>query len=365
MSSLGIAVVGLGAMGAAHARRLAAGQVPGAHLAAVVERSPERRAPFAVPGFAALDGLLDAGVAEAALVATPHRDHPRSGAAAIAAGLHVLVEKPLAPTVAEAEALVDAARRARPGQVCAVGFNQRSDPRHLALRALLRSGACGRVQRIAWTVTDWFRTDAYYASAPWRGTWAGEGGGLLINQCPHQLDLWCWLFGRPDRVQASVACGRWHGIEVEDEVVAILSHRDGPLGTFTASTGEAPGLNRLEIACDRGLVVLDAAGVQWRRTPSLAALRRDSREAMPQVAAEVVTVAPPAPDFAQHAALLADFAAAIREGREPLAPLREGLASLELANAVLAAGVLDRSVELPLDPALPAEAMERLTPALL
>lgn len=365
MSAVGIAVVGLGAMGAAHARRLAEGRVPGARLAAVVDRSAERRAAFAAPGFAELDALLAAGVAEAVVVATPHRDHPRSGAAVIAAGFHLLIEKPLAPTVAEAEALVAAARRARPGQVCAVGFNQRSDPRHRALRDLLRSGACGAVQRIAWTVTDWFRTDAYYASAPWRGTWAGEGGGLLINQCPHQLDLWCWLFGRPDRVQASAAFGRWHGIEVEDEVTAILSYRDGPLGTFTASTGEAPGLNRLEVACDRGLVTLDQAGVHWRRTASVAGLRRDSREMMPRVAEEAVVVAPPAPGFEQYDVQFADFAAAIHDGREPLAPLHAGLESLELANAMLAAAVLDRSVTLPLDPALATEAMERLQPALV
>ena len=360
---VGIAVLGLGAMGIGHARRLAAGLVDGARLAAVVDRNPDRRAAFAVPGFADLDQLFAAAAAEAVLVATPHRDHVASGIAVIDADWHLLMEKPLAPTVAEAQTLLAAARRRRAGQVLAIGLNQRSDPRHRALRDLLRSGVCGAVQRIAWCATDWFRTGAYFASAPWRGTWQGEGGGLLINQCPHQLDLWCWLFGLPERVTADLACGRWHAIEVEDEVAAILSHAGGPIGTFTASTGEMPGINRLEIACDRGLVTLDDSGLRWARTPSARSIRDHCPDPMPCIAGEMVLVAPAAPGFDQHAALQADFAHAIRSGGEPLAPLADGLASLALANAILAAGVLGRSIRLPLDPDLLAEAMRALAAA--
>lgn len=359
MNPVRIAVLGLGAMGAAHAGRLAEGRVPGAVLAAVVDRSSQRRAAHAVPGYADLPGLVAAQVADAVVIASPHRDHPASGSAAIAAGLHVYVEKPLAATAAEARPLVAAARRRRPGQVCAVGFNQRTDPGVQALRALLADGAAGRVQRIAWTVSGSFRSDAYFASGAWRGTWAGEGGGLLINQCAHHLDLWCWLFGPPARVRAAAGFGRWHAIEVEDEVAAVLHQPDGTLGTFAASTGEVPGVDRLEVACDRGLLTLDGTGLRWRRTASAAELRRTSPVPMPRPPVEDLELVA-AGTHDQHLAALADFAAAIREGREPLAPLADGLASLELSDAILAAAVLDRTVAVPADTTLLADARERL-----
>jgi predicted dehydrogenase len=131
-------------------------------------------------------------------------------------------------------------------------FNQRTDPFFLKLRQLVKSGELGAIRRVGWTITNWFRTEAYYQSSDWRATWAGEGGGVLLNQCPHNLDLFQWIFGMPATVRASCHFGRYHDIEVEDDVTAYLEYSDGMTAVFTASTGEAPGTNRLEVAAELG-----------------------------------------------------------------------------------------------------------------
>lgn len=158
--------------------------------------------------------------------------------------------------------------------VFAAMFNQRTDPKYVRLKRMMEDGSLGRIQRINWIVTEWFRTDEYYAAGGWRASWAGEGGGVLLNQCPHQLDLWQWLFGMPDTVQARCRFGHWHDIEVEDDVTAILEYNNGATGVFIASTGEAPGTNRLEIAADRGRVIvgrgaLNSSATKFRR-PNIA-----------------------------------------------------------------------------------------------
>ncbi|HEX6765896.1 MAG TPA: Gfo/Idh/MocA family oxidoreductase, partial [Polyangiaceae bacterium] len=225
----------------------------------------------------------------------------------------------------------------------------RADPRFLLLKKLLEDGTLGRVQRIAWTVTDCFRSEAYYRSAEWRGSFRGEGGGLLVNQCSHQLDLWQWLFGMPVRVRAFLGLGRFHSIEVEDEASAFLEYADGATGVFVASTGEAPGTNRLEVAGERAKVVVEGDAVElWRnRVSTPDRIRSESaREKGPTVDHERIVLPVGGLDGAR---LLQNFVRAIR-GHEPLlAPAAEGLASVELATALLEAGLTGRTVELPLE----------------
>lgn len=343
-----MAVIGLGSMGSSHARQIAEGRVPGAVLAAVCDRDAQRFAPFpGVRSFTDRGALLRARVADAVVVATPHPDHVSAARAALRAGLHILVEKPLAAHVADAQRLVSDA--AGTDRVFAMMFNQRTDPRYRHLRDLLARGALGTIQRIQWTITDWFRTDAYYASSPWRATWAGEGGGVLLNQAPHNLDLWQWLFGMPARVHAFCGWGRYHRIQVEDEVTAHLSYSNGATGVFVTSTGEAPGLNRLEVVGDRGRATVEGAGVTLHRNLTPATLfMRESRErfAQPAVERQDWTFA----DFGgQHVDILRNFVAAIQGAAPLLAPGGEGVRSLELANAMVLSAWEGRTITLPLD----------------
>ena len=351
MDKVRFGVVGLGNMGSVHAAQLRSGAIVGAELGAVCDEDPARLASFA-PELCFTDGgaLLQSGRVDAVLVATPHYSHVPIGIAALEAGLHLLVEKPVAVHKADAERLL-AAAAARPAQVFGAMFNQRTDPRYRRLRALLESGELGSVRRIAWTVTDWFRTHAYYASGGWRASWAGEGGGVLLNQCPHNLDLWWWLFGAPARVRAFCALGRHHPIEVEDEVSAFLEYDDGATGTFITSTGEAPGTNRLEVAAERGRVVLENGEfTYWRNAQGSTEFSRTTPHAFARPEAwEVRLPANKDGVGGQHNEILANFAATILRGTPLLAPGAEGIHSVELANAMLLSSFRQETIRLPLD----------------
>ncbi len=350
-----IAIIGLGSMGSAHARAFQEGRIPGARLAAVCDADPARSAAFpGIPAFTDHRDLVAARAADAVVIATPHPFHAQIGVDTLDGGIHTLVEKPLAVHVADARRLVEAHER-RPDLAFALMVNQRTDPRYRTLKRLLADGELGPVHRISWTITDWFRTDAYYRSGGWRATWAGEGGGVLVNQCPHQLDLWCWLFGRPDRVRAHCALGRWHDIEVEDACTAFLEQPGGATGVFITTTGEAPGTNRLEVATDRGRVVVDDDGIVWHRTERgvIETLRKAPG---PFDAPAVEEVRIPVQGWGgQHEEILANFVAAIRRGEPLIGPGEDGLAAVEMGNAMLLSSLWDRTLSLPLDPG-PVEA---------
>ena len=250
MKTVRLGLIGYGKMGAVHAGLILAGKVPELELTAVAESAPGRLDALAGPSkFSEPAELLASGLVDAVLIATPHPTHVPLGLAALRAGLHVLVEKPLAVHKADAQRLVAAGRR-RPRQVFGEVFNQRTDPFFRKIRELVRGGEMGTVRRINWTITNWFRPEAYYRSSGWRATWAGEGGGVLLNQSVHNLDLFQWIFGWPRRVRAHCQFGRYHDIEVEDDVTAHLAYPDGLRAAFITSTGEAPGTNRLEVAAD-------------------------------------------------------------------------------------------------------------------
>ncbi|HEX2672429.1 MAG TPA: Gfo/Idh/MocA family oxidoreductase [Polyangiaceae bacterium] len=360
--SLRIAVVGVGNVGGSHARELLLGKVRGASLAAVCDSNPAALARFAgVPGFASQSQLLAAGLADAVLIATPHYDHTPLSIEALAAGLHVLVEKPLAVHTADAASMLAAyARRPNRGQLFAEMLVLRSDPRFLRLRALIETGELGALRRLHWTITDCLRTDAYYRSGGWRATWGGEGGGVLLNQCPHQLDLWQWLFGMPARVHAFCGFGRLHPIAVEDQVTAYLEYESGTNGVFIASTGEAPGSNVLEVVGDLGTVVVDRHGLKVTRNgTSTLELLRTGPARVPRADARVEEI-PLAHGPSPLTAMIQNFVNAILEGEALIAPASEGLSAVELANAMIFSGITQRTVELPLDPALYVAELARL-----
>ncbi|MCX7817926.1 MAG: Gfo/Idh/MocA family oxidoreductase [Kiritimatiellae bacterium] len=355
--SLRWGVVGLGTIGADHAERIS--RTRRARLTAVCSRDPAKRAIAERLGCAFVRDhreLVRSGLCDALLIATPHYAHVPIALDALRAGLHVLVEKPVAVTLAEAQRLLEAAR-VRPAQRAGVMFQMRTEPVWHRMAALLRDRVLGELQRVTWVVTDWFRPDAYYRAAGWRGSWATEGGGVLVNQCPHQLDLWLHLFGPPSKVCALAGFGRRHPIEVEDEAAALFEYSRGLTGVFITSTGEAPGERRLAVAGTGGLAVVEGTAIRLRlnqvRSDRFA---RDAREPFAKPPARERTIECGAPREPPHEAVIRNFVEAVLDDAPLVAPLEDGVRQVELANAILWSALRERPVPLPLD----ARAFERL-----
>jgi predicted dehydrogenase len=348
MNSVRLGIVGMGNIGRYHADYLAKGQVNRAELTAVCD------AYAPLDGFAPLRGFKDpeelfrSGDIDAVIISTPHYQHTTLGIAALEAGLHVMIEKPISAHKADAERLIAAAEK-RPKQVFAGMFQLRTEPRYLKIQKLIRDGELGEVARMSWLITDWYRTEAYYASGGWRATWKGEGGGVLLNQCLHNLDVIGWLLGMPARVRGFCQLGRYHNIEVEDNVTAYLEYPNGATGVFVTSTGEAPGTNRFEIAGSRGRVVLENNRLSFTRNETdMIEFNRTSKVGFAKP--EVWNVEIPFADaHVPHAIILQNFVNAILDGEPLIAPGAEGMGSVELANAMLYSSILGQTVELPLD----------------
>jgi predicted dehydrogenase len=342
-----LGVIGLGNMGMSHAQCIRAGQIPGVRLAAVCDEAPVRLAfDSSTKSFADFRALIRSGEVDAVLIATPHFSHTVIGIDALRHGLHVLVEKPISVHKTDCEKLIAAHRG---GQVFAAMFNQRTDPFYQKIRSLIQGGELGEIRRINWIITNWFRTFAYYGSGGWRATWAGEGGGVLLNQCPHNLDLLQWLFGMPASVRAFCRFGQYHDIEVEDDVTAYLQFKNGATGVFVTTTGEAPGTNRLEIAGERGKLVCENDRLSFTRNEvEMSAFSRTSAFAFTAPPTWDVTI-PVYGHGEQHIGILKNFAAAILDGAPLIAPAEEGIHSVELANAMLYSTFTGKTVDLPLD----------------
>ncbi len=289
--------------------------------------------------------LLDARICDAALIATPHYGHTTIGIAALEKGYHVLVEKPISVHKADCQKLIAAHKNEK--QVFAAGFNQRTRGNYRKLKNLITTGELGQVIRVSWVITNWFRTASYYSSGSWRATWEGEGGGVLLNQCPHQLDLMQWILGMPKKVHGFCSMGRMHDIEVEDEVTAVLEWPNGATGVFICSTGEAPGTNRLEIAAEHGRVVVEGNKISYLRNEMSVSDAIKKLDGPPP--AWDVTVPPYGDKMPEHAEILRNFAEAILKGTPLVAPAEEGIHSVELANAMLYSHLMGREVVMPLD----------------
>lgn len=352
MKTVRLGVIGLGNIGRYHTDYLLAGKVSRCQLAAVADpvASLDRYKGQGLKTFEDGEAMLRSGDIDAVLIATPHYQHTTLGIAAFGAGLHVMVEKPISVHKADAERLI-AAHRECPGLVFGAMFQLRTEPRYLRIRHLIETGELGELVRLSWIMTDWFRTHAYYASGGWRATWKGEGGGVLLNQCPHNLDIFQWLAGMPLRIRGFCQFGRYHDIEVEDNVTAYLEWAGGATGVFVTSTGEAPGTNRLEIAGTRGRLVLENNRLLFTRNEvPMGEFSRSARTGFSRP--EIWHVEVPFNDApAQHVTLTQNFVDAILDGTALFAPGAEGLNSVELANAMLYSTWQDRTIELPLDSA--------------
>ncbi len=351
MKPVRLGIIGMGNIGSHHASYLLDGKVKRCELKAVSDAFVEKLSPYKERGlkvFAEGGELIGSGEVEAVIIATPHYQHTSLGIAALKAGLHVMVEKPISAHKADAERLI-AVRREHPRQVFAAMFQMRTEPRYAKIKKLLTDGDLGQIVRFSWIMTDWFRSEAYYASGGWRATWKGEGGGVLINQCLHQLDMLQWLLGMPARVRSFVQLGRFHKIEVEDNVTAYLEFPNAAAGVFVSTTGEAPGTNRFEIAGEMGRVLLENDKLIFLRNEvSMFEQCKTSRLGFQKPAVWNIEI-PFSNEAAQHAALTQNFIDAILDGAPLIAPGEEGIHSIELANVRLYSGLIGQTVELPLD----------------
>ena len=352
-----IGIIGMGNMGTGHAGHILEGKVPRMELVAVCDINPERLKPYPkLKHFESSEKLIRSGLVDAVLIATPHYAHTTIGIDALSHNLHTIVEKPISVTKYDAQKLLDAYKKAKKKnpklQFCAM-FNQRTDPYYIKIHELIQNGVLGRIQRSNWIITNWFRPECYYRSGGWRATWAGEGGGVLVNQCPHNIDLYQWLCGMPSAVYAIGGLGKYHDIETEDECCALFEYPDGATGSFITTTGEAPGTNRLEIVGDKGKLVFESfKGVNslqfYLNTVPTSEYSKTTKKNFGT--AECWEVKIPLPDNRgeQHIGIKKNFVAAILDGAELIAPAEEGIKAVELANAMQYSLITHQRVELPM-----------------
>ena len=350
---LKLGIIGVGNMGSGHATRIKEGACPNIVVTAVADRRASRRAwaQENVPGaqvFAEGSELIQAGACDAVLIATPHYQHPTLAAEAFEAGLHVLCEKPAGVYTLQVRDMMAAADK-HPDRVFAMMFNQRTNCVYRKMKEMIDGGEIGEIKRMNWIVTDWYRTQYYYDSGAWRATWAGEGGGVLLNQCPHQLDLLQWLCGLPAKVHAFAHEGKWHDVEVEDDVTAYLEFPNGATGVFITTTGDAPGTNRLEVTGTKGTLICDYDGLIFKK------LAMDEREwcatcneGFKKPDCETINVETDGLNE-QHVGVMNAFADAIENGAPLVADGREGINGLMLSNAIHLSAWTGETVSLPID----------------
>ena len=347
-----IGIIGYGGMGSAHAGYLTKGEVPHANLAAICDHDPDRlrlareKHGDTVQLFDNADALIASGAVDAIMVATPHYDHPPLCIKALKAGLHALSEKPTGVYTRQVRELNEVADKT--DRVFGVMFNQRTRADHQKMRELVQSGEIGEIKRTMYVITDWLRTQFYYDSGGWRGTWGGEGGGVLMNQAPHNLDLFQWICGMPSRVRAFCKFGRYHNIEVEDDVTAYVEYPNGGSGIFITATGEAPGRNFLEITGDRGVITMEKGNITFRRTTRSV---QEHINTCPKGfdRPETWTIEIPGGGGEEHRGITKNWVNAIVHGTPLLAKGQEGIHGVELCNAMLLSSWLDDWVNIPID----------------
>ena len=342
MEQVRFGIVGLGNMGSSHLNNLFTGNVPGAVVGAVCDVKKERLewakgvcGSEDIGYFTDYKEMLVSGRIDAVIIATPHYLHPIIGMDAFDAGIHVLSEKPIGVYTKKVYDFMAKAEE-HPELTFGIMFNQRTNLHYQKMRELVQNGELGDLKRCVWLITNWYRSQAYYTSGGWRATWVGEGGGVLMNQAPHNLDLWQWIFGMPKKIFATCALGKYHDIEVEDDVTAVAEYENGATGIFITTTGETPGTNRLEITGSKGKLVYEDGTLIFTR---VAVDEREytftSTDAFkhPDNTREMIMI----DDWngEQHVGILKNFTNHILNGEPLLSPGMEGIYGLAIANAMM------------------------------
>lgn len=345
-----LGIIGIGQQGGAYAKFITEGMVPNMVIGAITDTDPAKRelASATYPGVKVYDDyltMLDSGDVDAVVTCVPHYLHPEMGMETLKRNIHALVEKP-AGVYTKQVAELNAFAASKPELSFAIMFNQRNNPLYQRLKEIVDNGEIGNILRTNWIITNWWRPQGYYNSSEWRATWGGEGGGVLVNQAPHQLDLWQWICGVPKSVFAKVSYGFRRDIAVEDEVTALVDYGNGATGTFVTATHDMIGTDRFEILGDQGKIVVEGS-----KTATVTRLKKPEREISESMGMDDVmrlfTGQLDMDDYrsteivefesvwgAQHAGVLENFAANILDGTPLLAPGSDGIKGVRLANAI-------------------------------
>ncbi len=350
-----LGIIGFGNMGTGHTSNIMIGSCPEIQLVAICDKNPDRiefakaKYPDAdIAYFTDAIEMLDSGIIDSCLVAVPHYDHTKYSIECMKRGIHVMCEKPAGVYTKQVREMNEESLK-HPNVVFGMMFNQRTNPVYRKMHDLVQSGVYGEVRRTNWLITNWYRSQAYYNSSDWRATWAGEGGGVLLNQCPHQLDLLQWICGMPVKVQAHIGYGKWHDIEVDDDVTAFVEYENGATGVFITTTGDGCGTNRFEIQLDKAKLVAEndeltviefSQGVtEFNKTNTEVFGSVDTHEVPVELEGENT----------QHAGVLNAWAGNILHGTPLIAPGAEGINGAMLSNAMHLSDFLGHAVEMPID----------------
>lgn len=355
-------IVGIGKQGTFYTKIFTKlkGLVKGAKLTAVCDISEDRRnyAKQNLKGVKVFEDYHDmfaSGLIDAVMIETPHYFHPQIAIDAMRAGLNVLCDKPAGVYTKQVREMNEEAAK-HPDLLFGMMFNQRTNPLYIRAKQIIDSGELGKLTRIVWIITNWYRPRAYYAQGGWRGTWWGEGGGVLLNQCPHQLDLFTWLAGLPVSVTATTSTvGR--AINVENDVTAYCKFANGATGVFITSTHDAPGTNRLEITGEGGKIVIEKGKLIFTKNAEPEPVFSEHNEVFmgkPKTKKKTyrgichylnITKYPP-----QHIGVIKNFTDVLLKKTDKfIAPGEEGIRGLTFSNAIHLAGWTHREVSLPLD----------------
>ena len=351
METVRLGILGIGNMGTTHAKYIVGGECPEVTLAAVCDLKPDRlewvkeNLGEDIALFSDGEEMIKSGVIDAILVAIPHYDHAKYAIMAMKQGLHTLVEKPAGVYTEQALEMNRVADET--GVVFGLMMNQRTNCIYRKMREIVKSGELGAIRRTSWIITNWYRPQAYYDSGDWRATWSGEGGGVLLNQCPHNLDLWQWICGMPTKITAKLHYGKWHDIEVEDDVSAYVEYENGATGTFITTTGDAPGTNRFEICLEKGKLVADGGKLMmWKSDISEPEFSRTNTIPFGWMKFEESEVETDG-ENPQHQGVTRAFASAILHGTPLVADGREGINGLTISNAMHLSSFLGEEIDVP------------------
>ena len=349
-----LGIIGIGNMGSSHANSIKAGKCPDFSIVAIADENVERlswaKKEYGedITYFSNAIDMLDSGMLDACLVAVPHYDHTKYAIECMKREIHVLVEKPAGVYTKQVREMNEESEK-HPDVVFAMMFNQRTNCVYRKLRELVQSGKYGEIRRTNWIITNWYRPQAYYNSGGWRATWAGEGGGVLLNQCPHQLDLWQWICGMPVKVRSFLHYGKWHDIEVEDDVTTYVEYANGATGVFITTTGDAKGTNRLEIQMDGAkFVVEDEVLMMEEYEMSEQEFSRTNTAPFGNINSKQIQVETDG-ENPQHVGVFNAWADAILRGGNLVAEGAEGINGLMLSNAMHLSAFLNKEVILPID----------------
>ena len=355
MEKIKLGIIGIGNMGSGHAGNIKNGKCPEIELVAMADINPERlnwakEQSYAenITYFNTAEEMLDSGIINACIIAVPHYDHTKYAIECMKRGIHVMVEKPAGVYTKQVREM-NAEAEKHPEVVFGMMFNQRTNCVYRKLRELVQSGDYGEIRRTNWIITTWYRPQCYYDSGDWRATWSGEGGGVLLNQCPHQLDLWQWICGMPVKVESHLHFGKWHDIEVEDDVTTYVEYANGATGVFVTTTGDAHGTNRFEIQMDRAKFVIENDKLimtEYEMTEQ--EFSKTNTSPFATVKSKTFEVETDG-ENPQHPGVLNAWANAILHGGKLIAEGKEGINGLTISNAMHLSAFLGKEVEIPFD----------------